>query len=140
MSPFAHGAVRDLAAELVEAEPGPALIAGLSGAAGNPLFVTELLGALVQEGSVKIGAGQAEVTKVTLPPTLRLTILRRLSFLPDETLQALRDASILGSGFSLTDLAAITGRQLSACPPRWRRRSWRAFWKTTALTCGSATT
>ena len=110
LSPLAHGAVRDLAAELVEADPGPALIAGLSGAAGNPLFVTELLGALVQEGSVKIGAGQAEVTKVTLPPTLRLTILRRLSFLPDETLQALRDASILGSGFSLTDLAAITGR------------------------------
>jgi hypothetical protein len=45
-----------------------------------------------------------------LPPTLRLTILRRLSFLPEPALQALRSASILGSGFSLTDLATVTGR------------------------------
>ena len=39
-----------------------------------------------------------------LPPTLRLTILRRLSFLSEDTLQELRVASILGSGFSLADL------------------------------------
>ena len=45
-----------------------------------------------------------------LPPTLRLTILRRLSFLPEPTLVALRFAAILGSGFSLTDLATVTGR------------------------------
>ena len=45
-----------------------------------------------------------------LPPTLRLTILRRLSFLPEPTLVALRSAAILGSGFSLTDLATVTGR------------------------------
>ena len=44
---------------------------------------------------------------MTLPPTLRLTILRRLSFLPAETLQALRAAAILGPGFSLTDLATV---------------------------------
>jgi hypothetical protein len=50
------------------------------------------------------------VTQTVLPPTLRLTILRRVSFLPEPTLQALRSASILGSGFSLTDLATITGR------------------------------
>jgi DNA-binding CsgD family transcriptional regulator len=50
------------------------------------------------------------VVKTTLPPTLRLTILRRLSFLPEPTLQARRSASILGSGFSLSDLATVTGR------------------------------
>ena len=54
--------------------------------------------------------GRAEVAELTLPPTLRLTILRRLSFLPDQTLQALRAASILGSRFSLTDLATVTAR------------------------------
>ena len=46
----------------------------------------------------------------TLPPTLRLTILRRLSFLPEDTLQALRVASILGSGFPLADLATVSGQ------------------------------
>ena len=47
---------------------------------------------------------------MSLPPTLRLTILRRLSFLPDDTLRALRAASVLGSSFPLTELATTTGR------------------------------
>ena len=99
----------ELVAEAVAAEPGPGLMAGISGAAGNPLFVTELLGALAQEGAIETAGGRAEVAEMTLPPTLRLTILRRLSFLPDDTLQALRAASILGSSFTLTDLATVTG-------------------------------
>jgi DNA-binding CsgD family transcriptional regulator len=107
---LADAAVRDLAAESIAADPGPALLAGLAGAAGNPLFVLELLGALLQEGAVEIADGRAEVARVALPPTLRLTILRRLSFLPETTVQALRDASILGSAFSLTDLAIVTAR------------------------------
>jgi hypothetical protein len=50
------------------------------------------------------------VAQTALPPTLRLTILRRVSFLPEPALQVLRSASVLGSAFSLTDLAAVTGR------------------------------
>jgi len=107
---LADHAVVELVTETVAAEPGPALLAGITGAAGNPLFVTELLGALAQEGAIRTAAGRAEVAEITLPPTLRLTILRRLSFLADDTLQALRAASILGSGFTLTDLATVTGR------------------------------
>jgi len=107
-------AVSGLVAETVGAEPGPALLAQVAGAAGNPLFVTELLGALLQDGSLRTGAGQAEVAGLTLPPTLRLTILRRLSSLPGETLRALQQASILGSSFSLTDLSATTERPVLA--------------------------
>ena len=109
LGPLATGAVRELVADAVAAEPGPGLLAQAAGAGGNPLFVTELVGALVQEGTVQMAGGRAEVAHATLPPTLRLTILRRLSFLPDATLQALRAASVLGSSFSLTDLATITG-------------------------------
>ena len=58
---------------------------------------------------MRVAGGRAEVAHPTLPPTLRLTILRRLSFLPDATVQALRAASILGSRFALTDLATVTG-------------------------------
>jgi predicted ATPase len=50
VSPLPAEAVAALAAETVGTEPGPGLLAGLSGAAGNPLFVTELLGALLEEG------------------------------------------------------------------------------------------
>ena len=110
LRPLTGEAVTGLVAQAVAAEPGPRLLAEVAGAAGNPLFITELLGALAQEGAIATAGGRAEVAEAVLPPTLRLTILRRVSFLPEPTLQALRSASILGSGFSLTDLATITGR------------------------------
>ena len=107
---LADDAVRDLVAEAVAAVPGQGLLARMAGTAGNPLFVTELLGALIQEGAIQTAGGEAEATEVPLPPTLRLTILRRISFLPEDTLLTLRAASVLGSCFSLTDLATVTGR------------------------------
>jgi len=110
LRPLTGKAVTGLVAQAVAAEPGPRLLAEVSGAAGNPLFVTELLGALAQEGAITTAGGRAEVAETVLPPTLRLTILRRLSFLPEPTLVSLRSASILGSGFTLTDLATVTGR------------------------------
>ncbi|HEY7048866.1 MAG TPA: hypothetical protein VH373_16710, partial [Jatrophihabitantaceae bacterium] len=103
-------AVTALVSEAVGAEPGPGLLREIAGAGGNPLFVTELLSALRQEGLLQTTEGRAEVAAVTLPPTLRLTILRRLSFLPEETVQALRSASILGGSFTLTELSISTAR------------------------------
>jgi DNA-binding CsgD family transcriptional regulator len=103
-------AVAELAADAMGAAPGWGLLAGLSGAAGNPLFVTEMLGALAQEGMIETAGGRAEVAQIVLPPTMRLTILRRLSFLSEDMLQALRCASILGSGFTVTDLSVTMAR------------------------------
>ena len=118
LQPLDSEAVRQLVRLLVSGEPGPRLLEEAEGAAGNPLFLTELLGALLQDGSMATTAeGVAEVTRTTLPPTLRLTILRRLAFLPGETLDALQAASILGSRFELRDLATVTeqpARDLSA--------------------------
>jgi DNA-binding CsgD family transcriptional regulator len=110
LHPLRGEAVTGLVAQAIAAEPGPRLLAEVAGAAGNPLFITELLGALAQEEAITTTSGRAEVAQAVLPPTLRLTIVRRVSFLPEPTLQALRSASILGSGFSLTDLATVTGR------------------------------
>src|SRR5690242_15982172 len=103
-------AVTELVTDAVGAAPGRRLQAGISGAAGNPLFVTELLGALAREQMITIAGGQAEVADSTMPTALRLTILRRISFLAESTLQALRFASVLGTGFTLADLAEVTGR------------------------------
>ena len=110
LRPLDEDAVAKLVAETAGAPPGPRLLAGVAGAAGNPLFVTELVAAMAEEGSLLVAGGQAEVAEVTLPPTLRLTILRRVSFLPEATLQALQAAAILGLGFSLTELSVVTGR------------------------------
>jgi tetratricopeptide (TPR) repeat protein len=103
---------REAVTEVVAAEPGPRLMAAVAAAGGNPLFVTELVAALLSEGAIRTVDGRAEVAEMTLPPNLRLTILRRLSFLPDDTLEALRAASILGSGFSPTELSATTDRSV----------------------------
>ena len=81
-------------AEVVGAEPGQTLMAEVAATGGNPLYVSELLAALLEEGTIRTVSGRAEVAEMTLPPTLRLTILRRLSFLPDDTLEALRAASM----------------------------------------------
>lgn len=117
LPPLSGGSVGDLVSELLSAEPGPGLLAGISGASGNPLFITELLVALQQEGAIQVSGGRADAAVVTLPPTLRLTILRRLSFLSEDTLQVLRVASILGSAFTLTDLALISGRSAIGLSP-----------------------
>jgi AAA ATPase domain len=85
--PLTREAVTGLVAQAVAAEPGPRLLEEMAGAAGNPLFITELLGALAQEGAITTAGGRAEVAQTVLPPTLRLTILRRVSFLPEPTLQ-----------------------------------------------------
>ena len=113
LRPLTGEAVASLVADIIGAPPSPALLAQVAGAAGNPLFVTELLAAMAEEGSLRVAGAGAEVAGMALPPTLRLTILRRVSFLPGGTLQALQTASLLGSGFSLTDLSVVNGRPAS---------------------------
>ena len=58
LRPLTGEAVTGLVAQAVAAEPGPRLLAQVSGAAGNPLFVTELLGALAQEGAITTAGGR----------------------------------------------------------------------------------
>jgi DNA-binding CsgD family transcriptional regulator len=103
-------ALSALASEALGAPPGSRLVEQLQGTAGNPLFATELLWALRGEGSVELARGHAEVATGSLPPPLRLTILRRLGFLPAPTLQLLEVATALGATFSLADLALVVER------------------------------
>ena len=102
--------VEDLVVDVVGAQPGPGLLAKLSGTGGNPLFVIELVRALRSAGDIQIVAGRAEVAESSLPPTLGLTILQRLSTLSAGVLDLLRHASVLGSSFALLDLATVTSR------------------------------
>jgi predicted ATPase len=102
-------------AALVQAElglpPGPNL-AGLVGrAAGNPLWVVELVRSMSAEGTVDLTGVSAEVSGADLPDSLRQLILRRLSYLPGAAAAVLRSASLLGDGFSLVDLATVTDRR-----------------------------
>jgi DNA-binding CsgD family transcriptional regulator/tetratricopeptide (TPR) repeat protein len=110
LGPLDERAVAALVETLVGAEPGPRLLRQVAGAGGNPLFVTELVGALTADGSIRpSGDGRAEVAVVGLPPSLPLTILHRLSFLPQRTLDVLRAASVVGASFGVAELSALTG-------------------------------
>lgn len=110
LAPLEHQSVIELAAEIAGGRPGDELERQLSAAAGNPLFVTELLGSLSEDGVIELVDGVAVVTERPLPPSLRLTILRRVSSLGGSTLALLRTASILGTTFSPRDLATVAGR------------------------------
>ena len=60
-------AVVELVAEAVAAQPGLELLAEVAGARGNPLFVTELVAARLEERAVRTVDGRAEVARSSLP-------------------------------------------------------------------------
>jgi DNA-binding CsgD family transcriptional regulator/tetratricopeptide (TPR) repeat protein len=113
LQPLEGTAVADLVMSLTGRHPGPRLLQQVAGAGGNPLFVCELVEALVTNGSLTVLAGETlDIDAVAVPTaSLSLTILHRLSFLATDTLDLLRVAAILGTSFRAHDLSAVTGVQ-----------------------------
>ncbi len=99
-----------LVRDVVGDDPGPLLLAELERASGSPFYILEFLSALDEEGAIVVEGDRAELRQAVLPPTLRLTILRRLAALPGPTVDALRLASIVGSSFAVDDLALFERR------------------------------
>jgi DNA-binding CsgD family transcriptional regulator/tetratricopeptide (TPR) repeat protein len=108
------GEVAALVTEVLGSPPGPTLLQAVEGAGGNPLYLTELVHALSNEGVIEIREGRAELPEFVLPPSFRLLVLRQLEALPMETIEVLRVASILGASFSLADLSTVLDRPSSA--------------------------
>lgn len=109
--------VRAMVTELTGALPGAGLWAEVESAAGNPLFVRELVSAFEAEGILTIDAGVADVPRTQLPRSLQQAILQRVRFLPESALQVLRLASVLGTGFPVGDLAEVTDRSVVQITP-----------------------
>ena len=114
LGPLDGQTVNHLAARVLGAPPGPILARQLDRAGGNPLFVTALLEALREEGVLEVRDGRVEGRRDIVPPSLRLTILRRLAFLSAACLEVLRLASILGTYFSPHDLCLVAERPAPA--------------------------
>ena len=117
LAPLPPGAVAELVRALLDVEPGATLVTRVAAAGGNPLFIGELVAALTELGEIDVIGGAAEVSGSDLPPSLRLTILRRLRALSNVELDLLGQASILGSSFSLAHLAAVVGRPAGELAP-----------------------
>ena len=99
-----------LAASILQAEPDASLAQRLSGAAGNPFYLTELVLSLQRENALMRVDGHVGVESSVPPRSLRALILDRLAYLPEPTWELLQVASIFGSSFTLVALARATGR------------------------------
>ncbi|MEQ0565219.1 AAA family ATPase [Amycolatopsis sp. NEAU-NG30] len=106
-------AVLELVATLAGGKPGEELTRLADGAAGNPLYLTELLDALTRSCCLAVDdAGIAELTGGPIPDSLPEAIADRLGFLPEPTRAVLRAAALLGTGFSVADLTIVAGAEL----------------------------
>ncbi|HEY1914913.1 MAG TPA: AAA family ATPase [Streptosporangiaceae bacterium] len=111
-------AVADLVAALAGGRPDAGLLALANGAAGNPLYLTELVAALARSSSVAItDAGAAELAKGTAPSSLSAAIADRLGFVAGPVREVLRAAALLGVDFAVRDLAIVLDRSVADLIP-----------------------
>ncbi|MBV9809727.1 MAG: AAA family ATPase [Solirubrobacterales bacterium] len=106
--------IDELAAGLARAPLGKSVRRALEQAGGNPFYASALLACLLTEGAAGVsGEGLLEVTGAVHAPSLGLTILEQLRFLPETTLEVLRAAAVVGRAFSLADVALISPSTVS---------------------------
>jgi DNA-binding CsgD family transcriptional regulator/tetratricopeptide (TPR) repeat protein len=113
-----EAAVTDLVMALAGGKPGGKLLRLADGAAGNPLYVTELVAALARSSSLTItDTGAAELTSGSAPSSLSAAIADRLGFVPGPVREVLRAAALLGVDFAVPDLATVLGRGVADLVP-----------------------
>jgi DNA-binding CsgD family transcriptional regulator len=106
-------AVVDLVAAMAGGRPDGDLLRLAGGAAGNPLYVTELVAALARSSSLTItGTGAAELASGSAPDSLSAAIADRLGFVTGPVRDVLRAAALLGVDFAVQDLAVVLGRSV----------------------------
>jgi len=117
LGPLPAAAVTALVTALAGGAPGERLRALAAGAAGNPLYVTELVAALDRGGALARGASGAEVAGAGAPASLGEAIADRLDFLPGPAREVVEAAALLGEEFSAAGLAAIMHRPVASLLP-----------------------
>ncbi|MEV6318593.1 AAA family ATPase [Streptomyces sp. NPDC051776] len=117
VGPLSEHAISQVARDLLGAPAGPTLLHLLRDATGNPLFVTEILGALERERAIHIADALVETEAGTVPGSLASAIVGRLDWASPEALELLRTASLLGSGFTVAELATVTGKPAADLVP-----------------------
>jgi DNA-binding CsgD family transcriptional regulator/tetratricopeptide (TPR) repeat protein len=114
LGPLAEPEMGVLVEGLVGAQPGKRLTSLLGWAGGNPLYARELVDGLARAGRIQVEGGIAELTGeqglTQVPESVSAAVAERLAHLPDDMIGALRWAAVLGTEFSVTDLAVVTGR------------------------------
>jgi DNA-binding CsgD family transcriptional regulator len=101
-------AVRRVLSELSHGQPGKSLLRVAADAAGNPLYLTELVAALIRADRLDVSdVGTVEVTSGPVPESLLGAIADRLDFLRCDVREMLQAAALLGVEFLVADLAVV---------------------------------
>ena len=104
LGPLTETDVTALVTAMLGSPPGDALRQLTAQAAGIPLYVRELVDAMVREQALEIGPAAAEVSaaREQLPASLAAVLNDRLSSVSAETAQMLRTAALLGGRFAVS--------------------------------------
>ncbi len=118
LTALTEAAVADLVAALAGGRPGSDLLRLAAGAAGNPLYVTELVAALARGDRLTVtDAGAVGLADGSVPGSLSAAIADRLGFVAGPVREVLRAAALLGVDFAVSDLAAVLGRGVADLIP-----------------------
>ncbi len=109
--------VTELVETLAGGKPDEDLLRLADGAAGNPLYLTELFDALARSSSLTVSGGSAELTSDRAPGSLSAAIADRLRFVPSWVREVLRAAALLGVDFAVPDLATVLRRGVADLVP-----------------------
>jgi DNA-binding CsgD family transcriptional regulator/tetratricopeptide (TPR) repeat protein len=114
LGPLPEADVTALVTALVGASPGDGLRRLTMQAAGNPLYVRELVDTLLREQAVQINpVAEVALRPDQIPVSLAGVLDDRLASVSAETAQLLRTAALLGGRFAVTDLAVVLRRPVS---------------------------
>ena len=108
----------DLLAGLVPGLPATAADAISARAEGIPLYAVEMVRKLLLDGRLEL-VGNAyrpvgDLTRLDIPDTLHALIAARLDALDPVARSLLQDAAILGQTFTVSALAAVSGKSPEA--------------------------
>ena len=114
LGPLDQVRVAHLAADVLQARPGRALLKMAERAGGSPFLLAELLSGLREEHLVSIESGQAELVESRLPHRVTECLRRELELMSDSARQIATVAAALSRRFSLSDLAMMLDVSASA--------------------------
>jgi DNA-binding CsgD family transcriptional regulator len=111
-------AMSDLLATLAGGKPGDDLLRLADGAAGNPLYASELVAALDRGSGLTVtDTGTATLASGSAPGSLSAAIADRLGFVTGPTRDVLKAAALLGMEFAVPDLGLVLGRSVANLVP-----------------------
>lgn len=110
LRPLPPQELRQVAADVLGASPGPDLSRLLRDIAGSPFLAVQLMLGFVEAGAVTVEAGEARLVSHDLPAGFRRSIAGRLDVLPEDGTRLLQIGSVLGREFDLGTVARMLGR------------------------------